>query len=85
MTAVTFRRPAGTIAYPDTPRYKGGFGIASSSRDRVYKISFDAAPSAGYWVCSCPGGIRWGQCKHLTALALRGRKYGRQQLPEFVK
>jgi hypothetical protein len=69
--------------YPDSVRYKGGFGVRSASSDRIYKISFDTALSA--WVCSCPGNISRGKCKHLEAAGLRGRAYGRIPLPNFVE
>lgn len=78
-TLVVFTPPnQAVIKFPDSPRYKGGFGVKSSSSNKIYKISFDAAPGALYWCCSCPGCIRHGQCKHLTACGLRGRRYGRQ-------
>jgi len=64
--------------YQDAPRARFGFGIASSSSGRIYKISFDDAPGALYWRCSCPGCIRYGQCKHLTACGLQGRAGGKQ-------
>lgn len=64
--------------FPDSERYKGGFGVRSESRDTIYKISFDAAKGAMWWTCSCPGCIRWGQCKHLTACGLKGRSSGHQ-------
>jgi hypothetical protein len=64
--------------YPDSDRYKFGFGVASSSSTRIYKISFDAASGALYWTCSCPGCITHGDCKHLRACGLRGRRYGKQ-------
>lgn len=71
--------PRNAIAtYPDSDRYKFGFGVASSSGSRIYKISFDAADGALYWSCSCPGCISHGDCKHLQACGLRGRKYGKQ-------
>lgn len=63
---------------PDDSRYKCRYEVRSESSDRVYRISFDAAPGAGYWVCSCPGCIRYGSCKHLESAGLRGRKFGRQ-------
>ena len=63
-------------------RHIFGFLVASSSGRSNYKISFDAAPGAMYWVCSCPGCIRHGQCKHLTAAGLQGRKFGKQPLPQ---
>jgi len=72
--------PNALVTYPDGPRYKFGFGVASESSGRIYKISFDAAPGACWWVCSCPGCIRHGQCKHLTACGLQGRAGGHQTL-----
>lgn len=71
--------PSGAIqTYPDSDRYKFGFGVASASSGRIYKISFDAAPDALYWRCSCPGCISHGDCKHLKACGLKGRNYGKQ-------
>jgi len=70
--------PTNALArHPDTDRYKCRFDIRSESSDRVYRISFDVAPGAGYWNCSCPGNLRHGNCKHLEAAGLRGRKYGK--------
>jgi hypothetical protein len=63
---------------PDTDRHKVRFDIRSESSDSVYRIAFDAAKGAGYWVCSCRGCISHGQCKHLTACGLRGRNFGKQ-------
>ena len=60
----------------DNGRWKCGFKIAGST-GRIHKVSFDSAPGAGYWVCSCLGNIRHGQCKHLTAMGLQGRKFGK--------
>ncbi len=62
--------------YPDSARYKSGFAVKSQSSNRLYKISYDAAPGAMYWVCACPGCCVHGQCKHLTACGLKGRKFG---------
>jgi hypothetical protein len=81
-TAVVFRPPPGAITYPDSTRYKGGFGVRSETSNRLYKVSFDTAQ--GCWVCSCPGNIAHGDCKHLSANGLRGRRYGRQATPRFV-
>lgn len=84
MSNVPWKPPAhAVVVYPDSSRYKGGFGVRSASSDRIYKISFDTAQSC--WACSCPGGIRHGSCKHLESCGLRGRKYGRIPLPNFVK
>ena len=63
--------------FPDTDRYKVRFTIRSESSSRLYMVSFDAAPGAGYWTCSCPGNLRYGHCKHLTAMGLKGRKFGK--------
>lgn len=64
---------------PDSDRYKCRFAVRSESSNRKYLISFDAAPGAGYWKCSCPGCISHGQCKHLDAAGLKGRKYGKDR------
>ena len=61
---------------PDDSRYKCRFDIRSESSSRVYRISFDGAPGALYWKCSCPGYIRHGHCKHLKAMGLPGRSNG---------
>ena len=60
----------------DTERYKCRFKVRSSSSSSLHLISYDNAPKAGYWTCSCRGNIRHGQCKHLTAIGLKGRKLG---------
>ena len=57
----------------DDDRYKNRFEVAGST-GRVYRISYDNASGAGYWVCSCPGNISHGDCKHLQACGLIGRK-----------
>jgi hypothetical protein len=67
---------------PDTDRFKYRYSIKSASSDKLYRISYDNAPGAGYWTCSCPGNIRHGSCKHLEAAGLKGRKYGRTALPD---
>lgn len=77
---VKFTPPPGSSGTEDTGkfnggfRYKGGFLIPSSNGSRYYKICYDVAIMA--WTCSCPGAISTGQCKHLTACGLKGRKYG---------
>mgnify|MGYP007040086188 CR=1 FL=1 len=70
---------------PDSDRYKVRFKVRSSSSNQLYLISYDNAPGAQYWTCSCRGNIRHGQCKHLTACGLKGRAYGRQSLESYVK
>jgi uncharacterized Zn finger protein len=60
----------------DGGRYLARFEIRSESSNRVYRISFDSAPGAQYWKCSCPGNLRYGHCKHLTAMDLPGRRDG---------
>jgi hypothetical protein len=69
---------------PDSDRYKVRFKVPSSSSNQLYLVSFDNAPSAQYWTCSCRGNIRHGQCKHLTAMGLKGRKFGRQSLESYI-
>jgi hypothetical protein len=70
---------------PDSDRYKVRFKVRSASSNQLYLISYDNAPGAQYWTCSCRGNIRHGQCKHLTAAGLKGRAYGRQSLESYVK
>ena len=62
---------------PDTDRHKCRFNVRSSSSNALHRISFDTAPGAGYWVCSCRGNIRHGSCHHLEELGLKGRKFGK--------
>lgn len=69
---------------PDSDRYKIRFKVRSSSSNRLYMVSFDNAPGAQYWTCSCRGNIRHGQCKHLTAAGLKGRAYGHQRLENYI-
>jgi len=66
--------------FPNTPRYKARFLVRSSSSNKNYMVSYDAAPGAGYWTCSCRGNIAHGQCKHLSVIGLKGRKYGHNLL-----
>lgn len=65
---------------PDSGRYKCRFKIRSASTNQLYLVSFDTAPGMVCWVCSCRGCIAHGQCKHLTAMGLRGRASGRNSL-----
>jgi hypothetical protein len=69
---------------PDSDRYKVRFKVRSASSNSLYMISYDNAPGAQYWTCSCRGNIRHGQCKHLTAAGLKGRKFGRQSLESYI-
>lgn len=57
----------------DTDRFKYRFKIRSESSNSLYLVSFDAAPNARWWTCSCRGNIRWGTCKHLKDMGLLGR------------
>jgi hypothetical protein len=71
-------RPKDAVkSLPNTDRYKVRYKVKSESSNSLYLISFDAAPGAGYWTCSCRGCIAHGQCKHLTAAGLKGRKFGK--------
>jgi len=73
-TVVKFSTPEAAVAtYPDSDRYKHRFDVTGSS-GRIYRVSYDDAPGAGYWTCSCPGNICHGDCKHLQACGLMGRK-----------
>jgi hypothetical protein len=66
-----WKPPAYAVAvYPDSARYKGGFGVRSASSNNIYKVSFDISRMA--WVCSCRGAIMHGRCKHLAAAGLKG-------------
>jgi hypothetical protein len=86
MNALTTQiRQAALNVLPDSDRYKCRFEVRSESSNRIYRISYDAAPGAGYWTCSCRGNISHGQCKHLTSIGLRGRKYGRVALDSSIR
>lgn len=67
---------------PDSDRYKCRFKVKSGSSNRLHLISFDSAGGAGYWTCSCMGNIRHGECKHLRAVGVKGRKLGNKMLIE---
>lgn len=69
---------------PDSDRYKVRFKVRSQSSNQLYLVSYDNAPGAQYWTCSCRGNIRHGQCKHLSACGLKGRAYGRQSLSQYI-
>jgi len=69
--------------FPDTDKYKCRFNVRSASSNQLYRVSFDSA--GGYWTCSCRGNIRHGSCKHLEAMGLKGRKYGRTRLEDTIK
>lgn len=66
--------------FPNTERYKARFVVRSESSNKNYMISYDSAPNAGYWTCSCRGNISHGQCKHLTSIGVKGRKFGHNLL-----
>lgn len=63
---------------PDSDRYKCRVKVRSSSSNSLHMVSYDTAISA--WTCSCRGNIRHGHCKHLTALGVKGRKFGKSEL-----
>jgi hypothetical protein len=75
---VKFIPPEGSVLLPDLAQYKGRFDIRSSTSNKIYRISFLVGPRSNYWVCSCLGYMRYGDCKHLQAMGLKGRKYGPQ-------
>lgn len=59
---------------PDSGRYKMRFKVRSASSNKLYLVSWDDAPGAKYWVCSCLGCISHGDCKHLKSIGLWGRE-----------
>jgi len=81
-SSLTIIPPTAVEVLPDTDRYKVRFKVRSASSNSLYLISYDAAPGAQYWTCSCRGNIAHGQCKHLTACGLKGRKLGKSSLPK---
>ena len=62
---------------PDTDRHKFRFKVRSESSGNLYLVSYDDAPGAKYWACSCRGCISHGHCKHLESMGLAGRKLAR--------
>lgn len=69
--AIVPAMPRGVTRHePDDKRFKNKFEVKSSSSSRLHRISFDAAPGAGWWMCSCTGCIAHGHCKHLTSIGL---------------
>jgi hypothetical protein len=79
-TALTTARSSAVEVLPDSDRYKCRFTVRSASSDNLYMVSYDNAPGAGYWTCSCRGNIAHGHCKHLEAAGVKGRKFGRSAL-----
>lgn len=77
LNQITLLKKNAVQTFPDSDRYCCGFAIKSSSSNKLHKISFDKAPNAGYWCCSCPAGCTKGKCRHLEACGLRGRASGR--------
>jgi len=77
-----FKRQAIEIL-PDTDRYKCRVKVRSASSNSLYLVSYDVAIEA--WVCSCRGNIAHGHCKHLAALGLKGRKFGKCALDYHLK
>ena len=59
---------------PDTPRFKNRIDVRSDHSGRVYRVSYDNAPGAGYWSCSCMGCVTHGTCRHLEEIGVSGRK-----------
>jgi len=82
---IVITAPANAVeTLPDTDRYKCRYTVKSGSSNKLYMISYDNAPGAGYWTCSCFGNRRYGQCKHLTAAGLRGRKFGKTAINAHI-
>ncbi len=74
LTLIPGARQVALATYPDTLRHKCIFEVGSGSSDKIYRVSYDSAPGAGYWVCSCLGNLTRGNCRHLKAIGLPGRK-----------
>ena len=55
---------------PDNKSHQHRMEITSSSSNRVYTVAQRKTNGEhhGRWECSCPGGIRWRKCTHLTAM-----------------
>ena len=70
MTAITVRRPPGSIALPDNGQWTNRFEIKSSTSNQKYVIA--QHKTGRYWKCGCNGCIRWGHCHHLQAIGLPG-------------
>lgn len=81
----SFVRSTAVEVLSDSDRYKCRFKVRSESSNNLYLLSYDNAPGAGYWTCSCRGNISHGQCKHLTAAGLRGRKFGHSALTDELR
>lgn len=62
--------PTGVQCLPDTDRYANRFDVRSQSSNRMYRISYDKSDGMRCWVCSCPGYLRHGHCKHTTSIGL---------------
>jgi hypothetical protein len=77
---VKFTPPPGVIMQPDSGPHKLRMDVPSSGGDRYYRVSFLSGPNSNYFQCSCPGCIRHGQCKHLTAMGLWGRAHSARAL-----
>lgn len=70
---VKFKPPPGVKILPDEGPHKLRMDIPSSSGSRNYRVSFLSGPNSNYFVCSCPGNLSHGRCKHLSAMGLWGR------------
>lgn len=55
---------------PDDARWANKFEVKSASSNRLYRIAYDKSPGAGWYMCSCPGCISHGSCKHLENIGL---------------
>ena len=79
-TEITIKPPENAVeVLPDKGHYRCRFTVRSETSDRLYTVSFNASPNTGHWCCSCKGCVTHGDCKHLRAAGLRGRKHGKNQ------
>ncbi len=70
---IKFIPPPNSISLPDEGQYKLRLKIPNSDGTRYYMVAFLAGPNSNYFVCSCMGCLRFGKCKHLSAMGLWGR------------
>ena len=67
------RLPAGAELLPDKPPYHLRIRFHSESSGKQYTVSLLCGPESNYFVCSCPGAVNRGDCKHLREIGLWGR------------
>jgi hypothetical protein len=76
--AIIIRRPPNSALLADNAAYTNRFDIRSESSNRLYTVA--QSKSGRWWSCSCPGWIRYRNCKHLRALGLPGHNQPHEAL-----